>query len=192
SPSHALSAAAPPSASQAKALRKRLLTHLASYDTLSKRLRALPLPASAPPNGSQDRLQRAIAARAGLWLGEKLALLRSLGSIEELGGGGGGSGGGSGGGAGAKKDEGQNGKEQHRVRTLASLLAGEELERVQDKVGPELEASGKLAVLLEQEALVRSYVDDAKSRRQFEDAASLQASLDELRAEIDSLRATLP
>ncbi|CEQ39923.1 SPOSA6832_01500 [Sporobolomyces salmonicolor] len=190
SPSHALSAAASPSASQAKALRKRLLTNLASYDTLSKRLRALPLPASAPPNGSQDRLQRAIAARAGLWLGEKLALLRSLGSIEELGGGAGG--GGGGGGAGAKKDEGQNGKEQHRVRTLASLLAGEELERVQDKVGPELEASGKLAVLLEQEALVRSYVDDAKSRRQFEDAASLQASLDELRAEIDSVRATLP
>ncbi|GAA5911037.1 hypothetical protein JCM5296_004603 [Sporobolomyces johnsonii] len=185
SPSHALSATSLPSASQAKTLRKRLLTNLASYDTLSKRLRALPLPASAPPNGSQDRLQRAIAARAGLWLGEKLALLRSLGSVEELGGGGGG-------GAGGKKEDARDGKEQQGVRTLASLLGREELERVQDKVGPELEASGKLAVLLEQEALVTSYVDDAKSRRQFEDAASLQASLDELRAEIDSVRATLP
>lgn len=44
---------------------------------------------------------------------------------------------------------------------------------------------------IRQEALVQSYVEDANSRRQFEDAASLKASLDELRAEISSVRATL-
>lgn len=36
-----------------------------------------------------------------------------------------------------------------------------------------------------------SYVDDANSRRQFEDAASLQSSLDELREEIRVVRGTL-
>lgn len=36
-----------------------------------------------------------------------------------------------------------------------------------------------------------SYVDDANSRRQFEDAASLQASLDELREEIRMVRISL-
>lgn len=45
--------------------------------------------------------------------------------------------------------------------------------------------------LRRQEQLVASYVDDANSRRQFEDAASLKASLDELREEIRRVRATL-
>jgi hypothetical protein len=39
-----------------------------------------------------------------------------------------------------------------------------------------------------QEKLVQSYLEDANSRRQFEDAASLQASLDELRGEIERMR----
>lgn len=39
-----------------------------------------------------------------------------------------------------------------------------------------------------QEKLVQSYLEDANARRQFEDAASLQASLDELRGEIERLR----
>lgn len=43
-----------------------------------------------------------------------------------------------------------------------------------------------------QEMLVTSYVEDANARRQFEDAAALQASLDELRAEIAAISATLP
>jgi rabenosyn-5 len=39
-----------------------------------------------------------------------------------------------------------------------------------------------------QEALVTSYINDANSRRQFEDAASLSFSLIELREEIARLR----
>lgn len=42
-----------------------------------------------------------------------------------------------------------------------------------------------------QERQVQSYVEDANARRQFEDAASLQMSLDELRGEIDRLRAQI-
>lgn len=45
-----------------------------------------------------------------------------------------------------------------------------------------------LTLVSRQERLVQSYVDDANARRQFEDAASLQTSLDELRSEIERLR----
>lgn len=40
-----------------------------------------------------------------------------------------------------------------------------------------------------QEALVQGFVEDANHRRQFEDAQSLKASLDELRVEIARIRA---
>lgn len=38
----------------------------------------------------------------------------------------------------------------------------------------------RLNVLLEQERLVEAYLEEANSRRQLEDAASLKTSLDEL------------
>ncbi|BGP30149.1 carboxypeptidase Y-deficient [Rhodotorula toruloides] len=182
-PSAASQSTHPPSANHAKTLRKRLLTDLASYDTVSKRIRDLPLPPDAMPGGSQDRLQRALANRGAAYLSEKLGLLRSLGNVEELGGGG-------------AKDKGKKkdgkGEGGYTVRSLASLLEKEGVERVNEKVGPELEAMANLNVLREQEALVKSYVDDANARRQFEDAAALQASLEELRAEIAAVSATLP
>ncbi|GEM11569.1 rabenosyn-5 [Rhodotorula toruloides] len=174
----------PPSASHAKMLRKRLLTDLASYDTVAKRIGDLPLPPDATEGGSQDRLQRALANRGAAFLSEKLGLLRSLGNVEELGGGGG-----AGKGKGRKKDAKEG---EYTVKSLASLLEKEGVERVNEKVGPELEAMAKLNVLREQEALVKSYVDDANARRQFEDAVALQASLEELRAEIVAVSATLP
>ncbi|GAA5835296.1 hypothetical protein JCM9279_004500 [Rhodotorula babjevae] len=183
-PAAATHSASPPSAKHAKTLRKRLLTDLASYDTVSKRIRDLPLPEGAPPGGSQDRLQRALAARGQLYLSDKLGLLRSLGNVEEL----------SGSSAAAKgKKKGEQSKDgEYTVKTLASLLDKDDVDRVTERVGPELEAAAQLNVLREQEALVQSYVDDANSRRQFEDAAALQASLDELRAEIAAVSASLP
>lgn len=138
---------APPSANHAKTLRKRLLTDLASYDTVSKRIRDLPLPPDAVPGGSQDRLQRALANRGAMYLSEKLGLLRSLGNVEELGGGGGAAAAGKGqkkGAAACKTGEGE-----YTVKTLASLLEKEGVDRVNDKVGPELEAAAKLNVLRE-------------------------------------------
>ncbi|GAA5996317.1 uncharacterized protein JCM10292_007531 [Rhodotorula paludigena] len=183
--------ASPPSANHAKQLRKRLLTDLASYDTIAKRIRDLPLPEHAPPNGSQDRLQRALASRGALYLSEKLGLLRSLGNVEELGGGAKGKKKKEQGGAAGAGSDGKQGGE-YTVQSLASLLGKDDVDKVTEKVGPELEAAAKLNVLREQEALVKSYVDDANARRQFEDAAALEASLDELRAEIAAISATLP
>ncbi|GAA5965321.1 hypothetical protein JCM8115_002254 [Rhodotorula mucilaginosa] len=184
-PAAAAQSSAPPSANHAKSLRKRLLADLASYDTVSKRIRDLPLPEGAPPNGSQDRLQRALAARGQLFLSEKLGLLRSLGNVEELGGG-------RGAGKRGKAKPNQGQPEEYTVKSLADLLEKEDVAKVREKVGPELEAAAKLNVLREQEALVQSYVEDANARRQFEDAAALQTSLDELRAEISAISATLP
>lgn len=133
-----------PSAATAQALRKRLLTTLASYDTISKRIRELPLNEGSLPGGSQDRLQRAVAARGTLFLGEKLGLLRSLGNLDELAG------------EGKNKKGKQGGKDAKQsgettVKSLASLLAenGGAGDIVNEKVGPELEASGRLTVLLE-------------------------------------------
>ncbi|GAA5868425.1 hypothetical protein JCM8547_006271 [Rhodosporidiobolus lusitaniae] len=186
-PHKALASAAPPSASHAKHLRQKLLTNLASYDTISKRIQNLPLPPDAPLGGSQDRLQKALAGRGQMYLQEKLGLLRSLGNVEELGGAGKGKKK-----EGAKEKEGEEGKKENAVKSLASLLGKEEMGKVKEKVGPELEATAQLQVLLEQEALVKSYVEDANSKRQFEDAFALQASLDELRAEIARINATLP
>ncbi|KAM0753604.1 hypothetical protein T439DRAFT_322497 [Meredithblackwellia eburnea MCA 4105] len=180
----------PPSATAALHLRKRLLTNLASYDTISKRIRDLPLTEGGGPGGAQDRLQRAIAARAALFLGDKLGVLRSLGDLDA---------------DGKNKDKGGGKKkktvkmredEEPTVQTLASLLkktggssgrsspvpGGGQVEQV-------AEASNKLAVLLEQEALVKGFVDEANARRQFEDAAALKASLDELREEIARIKA---
>lgn len=78
-----------------------------------------------------ERLQKALGIRSVNWLSEKLSLLRSLGSIEEISGKAkkktatgdtqSGSGGGNGGEGG--------------IRSLESLLSQEELRKVREKVG---------------------------------------------------------
>lgn len=133
-----------PSIAQAKSLRNRLLSSLASYDTISKRIKDLPLNEGSYTGGSQDRLQQAIAARGSIFLSDKLALLRSLGNMEELSGS-----------SNKKKAKQESSGGETTVKTLASLLAeggtnGETpSSTVNEKVGLELEASGRLAVLLE-------------------------------------------
>lgn len=99
-------------------------------------MRDLPLVDGSLPGGSQDRLQRAIASRGTLFLSEKLGLLRSLGNMEEI--------------SGSTRKKAPP-KETQTVKTLASLLGEEGASHalVNEKVGAELEASGKLAVLLE-------------------------------------------
>lgn len=46
-----------------------------------------------------------------------------------------------------------------------------------------------LQPLLEQEALLESFVEEAKAHRKFEDAQTLKANLNEIRAEIDRILA---
>lgn len=123
-----------PSASASQKLRQTLTVSLNTYDTLAKRIKDLPLTDGGQPGGSQDRLQRAIAARAGMFLQEKLMLLRSLGTIEE----------------GDKKERERARKElegETTVQTLASLLGKEDPTRGPTDVGGE--EGGQLAVLLE-------------------------------------------
>lgn len=65
-------------------------------------------------------------------------MLRSLGNVEELGGGRRGK---------AKPNGGQH--EEYTVKSLADLLEKEDVAKVREKVGPELEAAAKLNVLRE-------------------------------------------
>lgn len=72
-----------------------------------------------------------------LYLSEKLSLLRSLGNMEEITGF-------------SDKKKGGRAKQETTVKTLASLLGEDPGSAIiNEKVGPELEASGKLAVLFE-------------------------------------------
>ena len=66
------------------ASRKRLVSLLASYDSLAKRIKDLPTAGPPGGNNAQDRLQRAIANRAGLFLAERMGLLKGLGSFDDL------------------------------------------------------------------------------------------------------------
>ena len=119
-----------PSSSATQNLRKSLLTNLASYDTISKRIRALPLAEGSHAGGSQDRLQQAISAKGTLFLTQKLTILRTLGNIDDDA---------KGEQKKIKKNAGGKGKEVG-VKTLSSLL-GEEKKNE--------EPTGQLAVLLE-------------------------------------------
>ena len=44
-----------------------------------------------------------------------------------------------------------------------------------------------LQPLLEQEALLESFIDEAKAHRKFEDVKTLKANLNEIRSEIDRI-----
>jgi rabenosyn-5 len=74
-----------------------------------------------------------------------------------------------------------------RAQKTIGKSASSEEERVID---PDSELAHTLQPLLEQEALLESYVEDAKSRRKFEDAKTLKANLVEIRAEIDRIFAS--
>lgn len=128
----------PPSISQTSALRARLLTNLASYDTLSKRLLSLSSSSSStstsPSTGSNselERLQKALGTRSMNWLSEKLSLLRTLGTVEEL----------SGSRTASKKKKAavtsseQGNEGGGGIKSLESLLNPEELRKVRERIG---------------------------------------------------------
>lgn len=55
------------------------------------------------------------------------------------------------------------------------------------KVDPDSEMAMALQPLLEQEALLESFVEEAKAHRKFEDVKALKTNLQEIRAEIDRI-----
>ena len=54
-------------------------------------------------------------------------------------------------------------------------------------IDPDSEVARVLQPLLEQEALLESFVEEAKAHRKFEDAKTLKANLAEIRREIDRI-----
>ncbi|KAH8914411.1 hypothetical protein BT69DRAFT_1072118 [Atractiella rhizophila] len=165
---------------QALTVRKKILSSLTSYDTLSRRIRDLPLQKSEgqKPGGSQQRLTKAISTRAALWLGEKMAALRGLGALDSSFAGG------------DKTITSKRKRPGNRTASSSfSTNGSDDGKDVRDKIKSPDPQNGALAILMEQEQLVAGYLEEANKRRQFEDAAALQTSLDELRAEIAKLRA---
>jgi rabenosyn-5 len=67
--------------------------------------------------------------------------------------------------------------------------ASDPVESIHPGVDPDSEVARKLQPLLEQEALLESFVEEAKAQRKFEDTQTLRANLNEIRAEIDSILA---
>ena len=54
-------------------------------------------------------------------------------------------------------------------------------------IDPDSEVARALQPLLEQEALLEGFVEEAKAHRKFEDARTLKANLAEIRSEIDKI-----
>lgn len=54
-------------------------------------------------------------------------------------------------------------------------------------IDPDSELARALQPLLEQEALLESFVEEAKTHRKFEDVQTLKGNLGEIRAEIDKI-----
>ncbi len=54
-------------------------------------------------------------------------------------------------------------------------------------IDPDSELAQTLQPLLEQEALLESFIEEAKQHRKFEDAKTLKGNLGEIRAEIDRI-----
>ena len=54
-------------------------------------------------------------------------------------------------------------------------------------IDPHSELARGIQPLLEQEALLESFIEEAKAHRKFEDAKTLKSNLHEIRAEIDKL-----
>lgn len=56
-------------------------------------------------------------------------------------------------------------------------------------IDPDSELAHALQPLLEQEALLESFIEEAKAHRKFEDAKTLKANLSEIKLEIDRIMA---
>ncbi|KAK7693695.1 hypothetical protein QCA50_003266 [Cerrena zonata] len=74
-----------------------------------------------------------------------------------------------------------------RTSETPSKIAAEE--HTQQLVDPDSDVAHALQPLLEQEALLESFVEEAKARRKFEDVKTLKSNLAEIRIEIDRMMA---
>ena len=141
----------------------------AQYDVLAKRIRKLPCPNG--PGSSQDRVQMAIMTRANIFLQTNMvplqvSLLRIIVSLKE-----------------------------YEVACLQSLstparaTTAPENSTSTDGDASNIDTDSKVALalqpLLEQEALLESFIEEAQAQRKFEDVKTLKGNLREIRAEIE-------
>ncbi|KAL5529681.1 hypothetical protein ACEPAG_5666 [Sanghuangporus baumii] len=113
------------------------------------------IPCPGGSGSSQDRVQAAIVARANMFLQKNMFPLQSLPKLKR--------------------------------RSSANVngdVSGSESAPSQ-VIDPDSELARVLQPLLEQEALLESFVEEATTHRKFEDARTLKANLAEIRTEID-------
>ncbi|KAL5532683.1 PEP7 [Sanghuangporus sanghuang] len=115
------------------------------------------IPCPGGPGSSQDRVQAAIVARANMFLQKNMFPLQSLPKLKK------------------RSSTNVNGD------ALVSDSAPSQV------IDPDSELARVLQPLLEQEALLESFVEEATTHRKFEDARTLKANLAEIRAEIDRI-----
>ncbi|PVF98902.1 FYVE-domain-containing protein [Serendipita vermifera] len=110
------------------------------------------------PGSSQDRVQNAIANRATLFLQKNMFPLQSLPKPR---------------------------KQTHAKNTSVTTLSLPS--NLVDITDSDAALAHTLQPLLEQEALLESFIEEANAQRKFEDAKTLKANLREIRVEIDRL-----
>lgn len=144
---------------EALAARKRLLEAFAQYDKLAKQIRGLPCPNGS--GSSQDRVQLAIMTRANLFLQKNMFPLQSLPTASGS--------------------------------AYKTVTDPKQVENSNGSITPDIDPGSKqahaLQPLLEQEALLEAFVEEAKSQRKFEDVKTLKTNLKEIRHEIERLLA---
>jgi len=136
------------SSGQINKLREKLLSSLAGYEALAKDIRHLPV--SGDAGCSQERIQKSIAVRAGLFLQKKMLPLKVP----------------------LKDTTPQDSVRESHINIIPDC---------------DTDLASRLQPLLEQEAILESFISEAKSRRKFDDVSSLSTSLKEIQAEIKRL-----
>ncbi|KAF5358235.1 hypothetical protein D9756_001669 [Leucocoprinus leucothites] len=145
---------------EASAARKRILEAFAQYDVLAKRIKELPCPNG--PSSSQGRIQSAILMRANLFLQKNMFPLQSLPNPSR------------------SKSQGSGGPSTPEPGGLENLVE-------EPGIDPDSELAQALQPLLEQEALLESFIEEATAQRKFEDIKSLKVNLKEIRREIERM-----
>ncbi|KAL1762268.1 hypothetical protein FB107DRAFT_285672 [Schizophyllum commune] len=158
---------------EASIARKRLLEAFAQYDALAKRIRKLPCPCG--PGSSQDRVQAAILNRASAFLQKNMFPLQVSRHVKcsRM--------------FGAYILKSLPRPKQHKK--ASSSATSSPPPEPPSKVDPDSDVARALQPLLEQEALIESFVEEAKAHRKFEDVKTLKANLAEIRGEIERILA---
>jgi rabenosyn-5 len=158
---------------QASSLRKQLLEAFSQYDAIAKRIKGL---RTSGTGSSQEKVQIAIANRATLFLQRNMFPLQVCHFDCKLT-------------SEAKKylqslPKPRNKSTHSKNNSTNTLSLPSNLMDISDQ---DAALAHTLQPLLEQEALLESFVEEANAQRKFEDAKTLKVNLKEIRVEIERL-----